>query len=75
MTNLKINSFNSISIAGIDPVDAPDYVDAYADAATIGGREATDEELDVLSDMLQEDNEILSEIIRDQNMRYVEAFI
>ncbi len=71
----SINSFSEISITGINPSDYPDYVDAYADAATIGGREATEDELDILSDMLQEDHNTLSEIIRDQHMRYVEAFI
>ena len=73
--DLKISDFKYISIGGIDPIDYPDYADAYADYAQINGREATDEELYILSDLLQEDRDILEDIISDQLSRYADCFI
>jgi hypothetical protein len=40
----------NIDLDGIEPWDAPDYVDAYIDSASVDGRKATDEELDQMND-------------------------
>ena len=45
--NAKIES---VEVEGIDTRDYPDFSDAYIGYAEIDGREATEEELDELSD-------------------------
>lgn len=40
----------SVEVEGIDTRDYPDFSDAYIGYAEIDGREATDEELDELSE-------------------------
>ena len=45
--NAKIES---IEVEGIDTRDYPDFSDAYISYAEIDGREATEEELEELSD-------------------------
>lgn len=40
----------SVEVEGIDPSDYPDFSDAYISYAEIDGREATEEELQELSD-------------------------
>ena len=40
----------SVEVEGIDPSDYPDFCDAYISSAEIDGREATEEELEELSD-------------------------
>lgn len=39
-----------VEVEGIDPSDYPDFCDAYIGYAEINGREATDEELEELSE-------------------------
>lgn len=41
---------SNIKLDGINPCDAPDYVDAFIMDAKVDGRQATDEELDQMSD-------------------------
>ena len=43
-------NIKNIEIQGIDPSDYPDFCDAYISYAEIDGREATEEELQELSD-------------------------
>lgn len=39
-----------VEVEGIDPSDYPDFCDAYIGYAEINGRQATDEELEELSE-------------------------
>lgn len=39
-----------IHLAGIDTSDYPDFCDAFVESATYKGREATEEELEAMSD-------------------------
>lgn len=43
-------SVTDIEVDGIDTKDYPDFCDAFISSATVNGRNATDDELDQLSD-------------------------
>tara|TARA_R100001082_G_scaffold76349_1_gene44387 strand:- start:905 stop:1252 length:348 start_codon:yes stop_codon:yes gene_type:complete len=46
---LDYSKIEIVEIDGIDHKDYPDYCDAYISAATVGGVEATDEQLDEMN--------------------------
>jgi hypothetical protein len=47
---LDYSQIEDIEFGGIDHRDAPDYYDAFIEAATYKGREMTESELDVLNE-------------------------
>tara|TARA_R100001015_G_C4601150_1_gene156092 strand:- start:1028 stop:1222 length:195 start_codon:yes stop_codon:yes gene_type:complete len=50
MIPIDYTKIRSVEVEGIDPSDYPDFCDAYIGYAEIDGREATDEELEELSE-------------------------
>lgn len=51
-----------IKLAGIDTKDYPDFCDAFIESATYKNREATEEELEAMSD----DSEVVNKLIFDK---------
>lgn len=49
-SKLDFSKIEDIEFDGIDWGDAPDFCDAYISAATIDGREATEEELEAINE-------------------------
>jgi len=50
MKPIDYTTIESVEVEGIDTRDYPDFCDAYISYAEIDGREATEEELEELSD-------------------------
>ena len=50
MKPIDYTTIESVEVEGIDTRDYPDFSDAYISYAEIDGREATEEELEELSD-------------------------
>jgi len=50
MKPIDYTTIESVEVEGIDTRDYPDFSDAYISYAEIDGREATEEELQELSD-------------------------
>lgn len=47
---LKEAKMTEIVVEGVDPKDAPDFVDAYVESCLLDGRMANDDELDYIND-------------------------
>lgn len=47
---MEFDKINNVVMGGVDTNDYPDFVDAYIESADYKGREATDEELDIMND-------------------------
>lgn len=59
MTPIDYTKIESVEVEGIDTRDYPDFSDAYISYAEINGREATEEELQKLSD----DSQLVYELV------------
>lgn len=59
MTPIDYTKIESVEVEGIDTRDYPDFSDAYISYAEINGREATEEELQELSD----DSQLVYELV------------
>jgi hypothetical protein len=59
MTPIDYTKIESVEVEGIDTRDYPDFCDAYISYAEINGREATEEELQELSD----DSQLVYELV------------
>lgn len=55
----KDSKIENLEVEGIDTRDYPDFCDAYISYAEINGREATEEELQELSD----DSQLVYELV------------
>ena len=60
---IDFSKISNIDIDGIDHKDAPDYCDAFICSCDYDGREATDEELDLINEN--------SEFIHEQVYEYL----
>ena len=47
---MEFDKINNVVMGGVDTNDYPDFVDAYIESADYKGREATEEELDIIND-------------------------
>lgn len=56
---IDYTKIESVEVEGIDTRDYPDFSDAYISYAEINGREATEEELQELSD----DSQLVYELV------------
>lgn len=62
MKPIDYTKIESVEVEGIDTRDYPDFSDAYISYAEIDGREATEEELQELSD----DSQFVYELVWDR---------
>ena len=50
MKYIESSEISNVVLAGVNPNDAPDFVDSYVESCEIDGRVATDVELDYIND-------------------------
>lgn len=59
---IDFSKVEDVEIDGIDFRDAPDFCDAFISSATYQGRDATEEELDLMND----DSDFVYECVMDE---------
>lgn len=47
---MEFDKIDNVVMGGVDTADYPDFADAYIESADYKGREATEEELDIIND-------------------------
>lgn len=47
---IDFEQVDNVAMGGVDTADYPDFCDAYIESADYKGRDATDEELDIMND-------------------------
>tara|TARA_R110000868_G_C10806085_1_gene757474 strand:- start:203 stop:412 length:210 start_codon:yes stop_codon:yes gene_type:complete len=50
MKYIESADISKVVITGVNPKDAPDFVDSYVESCDIDGREATEAELDFINE-------------------------
>jgi hypothetical protein len=47
---MEFDKIDNVVMGGVDTADYPDFADAYIESADYKGRDATEEELDIMND-------------------------
>ena len=47
---IDFKQVDNVAMGGVDTADYPDFCDAYIESVDYKGRDATDEELDIMND-------------------------